>query len=247
MRGVPVENVPLPQPSSPFEFTTNVLGALGVCIVLFVTLGAYGQYVAQGVVEEKATRMIEILLASIRPSELLAGKVLGIGFVAILQLAIVGSAALITVGLTKGASIPALGVGYVLAYLVWFVLGYLLYAMALAAVAVLVSRPEEVPYVTAPVVLGLAFSYLLMFVGLSDPTNPLIVVLSIFPPCSPILMTLRIAYGVAPIWQVLVAMALIIAAIVGLTWVAGRTYANSAMQFGARVRFLDALSGRRST
>jgi ABC-2 type transport system permease protein len=247
MSGVPVENVPLPQPSSPFEFTTNVLGALGVCIVLFVTLGAYGQYVAQGVVEEKATRMIEILLASIRPSELLAGKVLGIGFVAILQLAIVGSAALITVGLTKGASIPALGVGYVLAYLVWFVLGYLLYAMALAAVAVLVSRPEEVPYVTAPVVLGLAFSYLLMFVGLSDPTNPLIVVLSIFPPCSPILMTLRIAYGVAPIWQVLVAMALIIAAIVGLTWVAGRTYANSAMQFGARVRFLDALSGRRST
>jgi ABC-2 type transport system permease protein len=218
-----------------------------VCIVLFITLGAYGQYVGQGVVEEKATRMMEILLASIRPSELLAGKVLGIGFVAILQLAIVGSAALITVGLTRGASIPALGVGYVLAYLVWFVLGYLLYAMALAAVAVLVSRPEEVPYVTAPVVLGLTFSYLLMFVGLSDPTNPLIVVLSIFPPCSPILMTLRIAYGVAPLWQVLVAMALIIAAIVGLTWVAGRTYANSAMQFGARVRFLDALSGRRST
>jgi ABC-2 type transport system permease protein len=247
MSGVPVENVPLPAPSSPFEFTTNVLAALGVCIVLFITLGAYGQFVAQGVVEEKATRMMEILLASIRPSELLAGKVLGIGFVAILQLAIVGSAALITVGLTRGASIPALGVGYVLAYLAWFVLGYLMYATALAAVAVLVSRPEEVAYATAPVVLGLTFSYLLMFVALGDPTNPLIVVLSIFPPCSPILMSLRIAYGVAPLWQVLVAMVLTIAAIVGLTWVAGRTYANSAMRFGARVRFLDALSGRRST
>jgi len=60
-------------------------------------------------------------------------------------------------------------------------------------------------------------------------------------------MTLRIAYGVAPLWQVFVAMVLTIAAIVGLTWVAGRTYANSAMRFGARVRFLDALSGRRST
>ena len=168
MSGVPVENVPLPEPSSPFEFTTNVFAALGVCIILFITLGAYGQYVGQGVVEEKATRMMEILLASIRPSELLAGKVLGIGFVAVLQLAIVGSAALITVGLTSGVSIPALGVGYIVAYLAWFVLGYLMYAMALAAVAVLVSRPEEVAYVTAPVTLGLVFSYLLMFVGLSD-------------------------------------------------------------------------------
>jgi ABC-2 type transport system permease protein len=246
MSGVPVENVPLPQPSSQFEFTTNVLAALGVCIVLFLTLSAYGQFVAQGVVEEKATRMIEILLASIRPSELLAGKVLGIGFVAILQLTIVGSAALITVELTRGVSIPALGVGYVLAYLAWFVLGYLMYAMALAAVAVLVSRPEEVAGATAPVTIALVVPYLLMFVGLSDPTNPLIVVLSIVPPCSPILMTLRIAYGVAPLWQVLVAMALTIAAIVGTTWVAGRTYANSAMRFGSRVRFLDALFGRSS-
>jgi len=246
MSGVPLEHVQLPE-TSPSESTTNVLGALGVCIVLYITLGAYGQFVAQGVVEEKATRMMEVLLASVRPSELLAGKVLGIGFVAILQLAIVGSAALITVELTRGASIPALGLGYVVAYLAWFVLGYLMYATALAAVAVLVSRPEEVAYATAPVTVGLVFSYLLMFVALSDPTNPVIVVLSMVPPCSPILMTLRIAYGVAPLWQVFVAMVLTIAAIVGLTWVAGRTYANSAMRFGARVRFLDALSGRRST
>ena len=246
MSGVSLEHVQLPE-TSPSESTPNVLGALGVCIVLYITLGAYGQFVAQGVVEEKATRMMEILLASVRPSELLAGKVLGIGFVAILQLAVVGAAALITVELTRGASIPALGLGYVVAYLVWFVLGYLMYATALAAVAVLVSRPEEVAYATAPVTVGLVFSYLLMFVGLSDPTNPFIVVLSILPPCSPILMTLRIAYGVAPLWQVFVAMGLTVAAIVGLTWVAGRTYANSAMRFGARVRFLDALSGRRST
>jgi len=241
MAGVPVENVRLPAPSSPFEFTTNVFAALGVCITLFVTLAAYGQFVSQGVVEEKATRMMEILLASIRPSELLAGKVLGIGFVAMVQIAIVTAAALITVALTNGVSIPALGVGYVLAYVVWFVLGYLMYAMAFAAVAVLVSRPEEVAGATAPVAVAVAVPYLLMFVGLSDPTNPLIVVLSIVPPFSPILMTLRIAYGVAPLWQVLVAMALTIAAIVGTTWVAGRTYANSAMRFGARVRFLDAL------
>jgi ABC-2 type transport system permease protein len=246
MSGVSLEHVQLPEPS-PSESTTDVLAALGVCIVLYVTLGAYGQFVAQGVVEEKATRMMEILLASVRPSELLAGKVLGIGFVAILQLAVVGSAALITVELTRGVSIPALGVGYVVAYLAWFVLGYLLYATALAAVAVLVSRQEEVAGATAPVTLGLVISYLLMFVALGDPTNPFIVVLSMVPPCSPILMTLRIAYGVAPLWQVVLAMLLAIAAIVGLTWVAGRTYANSAMRFGARVRFLDALSGRRST
>jgi ABC-2 type transport system permease protein len=246
MSGVPVENVPLPQPSSPTESTINVVAALGVCIALYVTLGAYGQFVAQGVVEEKATRMMEILLASVRPSELLAGKVLGIGFVAMVQIAIVSASALITVGLTKGVSIPALGVGYVVVYLAWFVLGYLMYATALAAVAVLVSRQEDIPYATAPVTVGLVFSYLLMFVALSDPTNPLIVALSMLPPCSPILMTLRIAYGIAPLWQVLLAMVLAIAAIVALTWLAGRTYANSAMRFGARVGFLDALSRKRS-
>ena len=245
MSGVPVEHVQLPS-SSPAESTPNVLAALSVVILIYIGIGAYGSFVAQGVVEEKATRMVEILLATIRPSELLAGKVLGIGVVGIAQLTAVGAAALTAGQITGVTSIPAIGPGYLVAYLLWFVLGFLLYAMALASIAVLVSRPEEVQNATAPVLVALGCSYLLVFVALPDPTNPLVTVLSFVPPCAPLLMTVRIAYGVVPIWQVVVAIVLTAGGIVGLTWIAGRTYAYSAMRFGARVSFLEALRVRRA-
>ncbi len=104
-------------PANPAQ-TQALLAALAVGILLFVAVGQYGGLVAQGVVEEKATRMMEILLAAIRPSELLAGKVIGIGLVGLLQLTIVGTAALVAVHVTNVAAIPALGVAAILGDLV---------------------------------------------------------------------------------------------------------------------------------
>jgi ABC-2 type transport system permease protein len=244
--GVPFEPVQPTGSSSPLN--QGALVGLAVGLMLFVALGSAGSQVAQGVVEEKATRIMEILLATVRPSELLAGKVLGIGLVALLQLAIEATAALITVELTKGVSIPALGIGYVVAYLAWFVLGFLMYATALAAVAALVSRAEEVAYATAPANLLLLASFVCSLnVFLRIPAGPLSTVLSVVPPLAPTLMPMRIAEGIAEPWQVGLAMALTVATIAGEVWLAGRIYANSAMRTGTRVRFLDALSGRRST
>jgi ABC-2 type transport system permease protein len=240
--GVPFEPVQPTGSSSPLNQGAFVGIAVG--LILFVALGSAGSQVAQGVVEEKATRIMEILLATVRPSELLAGKVLGIGLVALLQLAIEATAALITVELTKGVSIPALGIGYVVAYLAWFVLGFLMYAMALAAVAALVSRPEEVPYATAPANLLLLGSFVCSLnVFLRIPTSPLSTVLSVLPPLAPTLMPMRIAEGIAEPWEVGLAMALTVATIAGEVWLAGRIYANSAMRTGTRGRFLDALRG----
>ena len=240
--GVPFEPVQPTGSSSPLN--QGALVGLAVGLMLFVALGSAGSQVAQGVVEEKATRIMEILLATVRPSELLAGKVLGIGLVALLQLAIEATAALITVELTKGVSIPALGIGYVVAYLAWFVLGFLMYATALAAVAALVSRAEEVAYATAPANLLLLASFVCSLnVFLRIPTSPLSTVLSVVPPLAPTLMPMRIAEGIAEPWQVGLAMALTVATIAGEVWLAGRIYANSAMRTGARVRFMEAFRG----
>jgi ABC-2 type transport system permease protein len=208
-----------------------------------VSLGIYGSFVAQGVVEEKATRIMEILLATIRPSSLLAGKVIGIGLVGLLQLTIVGAAALIGVALTHVASIPGLSVVSILGDPVWFLLGFLFYATAYASVAALVSRQEEVSGAIAPISLLLVGGYLLVFVTLPDPGSMRSTILSLLPPFAPVLMSVRMASGDAPMWQVGLAMALTLASILGLTWLAGRVYANSALHLGTRVRFWDALRG----
>jgi ABC-2 type transport system permease protein len=242
MAGVPFETAQPARSSGPVS-DQSVFAALIVAILLFVSIQMYGIQVAQGVVEEKATRIIEILLSTIGPAQLLAGKILGIGLVGLLQLAIVAAAALLTRALTGGVALPALGVVEVVAYLAWFLLGFLLYAAAIAAVAALVSRQEEVPGATAPVSVLLAGSYVLMFFALPDPTSPWVTVLSFVPPAAPIFMSMRIAeVGVAP-WQVGLAMLLTLAAIAGVVRMAGRIYANSVMRIGPRVRFIDALHG----
>ena len=137
---VPVQ---LLQPPNPKD-TQNVLASLALGVLLFIALGQWGAQVAQGVVEEKATRIMEILLATIQPSRLLAGKVIGIGLVGLLQLTIVGAAALVAVQVTNVAAIPALGVGAILGDIFWFLLGFAFYATGFAAVASLISRQEEV-------------------------------------------------------------------------------------------------------
>jgi ABC-2 type transport system permease protein len=230
------------QPTTP-EQSQNAAAGLAVGILLYVSLGIYGSLVAQGVVEGKATRIMEILLATIPPSRLLAGKVIGIGLVGLPQLTIVGAAALIAVRVTNVAAIPAFGVAAILGDLSWFLLGFLFYATAYAAVASLVSRQEEVQGAIAPIAILLVAGYMLVFVALPNATGPLAAVCSLLPPFAPVLMAVRMASSDVPFWQVGLTAVLTIASIAGLTWLAGRVHANAALRLGARVRCWDALRG----
>jgi ABC-2 type transport system permease protein len=222
---VPVQLLQPPNPKN----NENLFASLALGILLWIALGQYGNMVAQGVVEEKATRIMEVLLATIQPSRLLAGKVIGIGLVGLLQLTIVGAAALVAVHVTNVAAIPALG--------------FLFYATAYAAVASLVSRQEEVQSAVAPISIFQIAGYLLMYAALPNPSGPLATVCSLLPPFAPILMAVRMADTDVPFWQVGLAVALIVASIVGLTWLAGRIYSNAALHLGARVRFMEAFRG----
>lgn len=229
------------------------LVGLVIAFVLFAFLQIYGGLIAQGVVAEKTSRVVEILLATIRPAQLLVGKVVGIGLVGLLQLVIIGAAGLALTLPTHILTIPAAAGGAVASGLVWFVLGFLLYAFLLAMSAAPVSRTEEVQGASLPVTLLLAISWLMAFVTLgqvvtgqsgstpSPGAATASTVLSLLPPFAPVLMPIRIAAGDAPAWQVLLAVALELAGIAATAWLAARVYAGSILRFGTRMRLSDAL------
>jgi ABC-2 type transport system permease protein len=229
------------EPGAPGQ-TENLVAALAVGVLLYIALGLYSGFVAQAVVEEKATRMVEIVLATVHPTDLLAGKIAGVGLVGVLQLTIVGLATLLLADLTHAVTIPALGAGAIAGDLVWFVLGFYQYAVAVATAASRVSRHEEVQGVIAPMMILLVLGYLTVFIVLPNPTSALSAALSMLPPFALVLMPVRMATGAAPLWQVCLAFALTVATAGALTWLAGRVYANSILRFGGRIRLIDALS-----
>lgn len=211
-------------------------------ILIFIAITMAGQLVAQGVVEEKTSRVVELLLATIRPWELMAGKVAGIGAIGLLQLVLVtgaGSAVALSTGALDqtGVNLGAT-VGWVL---VWFLLGYVMYASVLAAAGALVSRQEEVQSVVFPILMIMMIPYVLgVGVATTDPTSPLITNLSLVPLFSPFLMPIRIAQGTAEAWEVALAVGLSVAIVPLLVWLAGRIYANAVMRTGARVPLREA-------
>ncbi|WP_082573557.1 ABC transporter permease [Cellulomonas sp. Root137] len=214
-------------------------------ILLFISLMTAGQLVAQGVVEEKASRVVELLLATVRPWQLMAGKVLGIGVIGLIQVVLVvgaGSGTALALGLVDTSSIN-LGVT-ALWVVIWFVIGFTMYALALGALAALVSRQEDVGSVTAPVLTLMMIPYI---IGVSiapwDPTNPLVVWLSYVPFCSPLLMPMRIALGEVDAWEVALALGLSLAVIPVLVWLSGRIYSRAVLRSGGRIKLKDALTG----
>ncbi|MEJ2884898.1 ABC transporter permease [Actinomycetospora aeridis] len=221
------------------------LGLTGA-FLLFFSIQSYGAMVAQGVVEEKASRVVEIVLSSVRPWQLLLGKVLGIGAVGLLQLVILGGAGLAVAGaagvLTAGAGV----ITTLVSVLVWYLLGFALYATIFAAAGSLVSRQEDTQSVLSPVTITVLLGFVVGFNLLtSDPRGTGITVLSLLPPFSPLFMPARIALGVAPAGQVVLAFVLTVAFTGAVLALGGRIYANSVLRTGARVSLREALGRAR--
>ena len=223
--------------------TQNYIVGLFVAVLLYVSITLYGQFVAAGVVEEKANRIIEILLATVRPRQLLLGKVVGIGLVGLLQLVILGVVAIFVVTRTQAISVPSVTFEAVAGGLLWFVLGFVLFALMFAAAGSLVSRQEDLGAVTTPITLLIVGSYIAFFWAGANPDAPLAIALSIIPPFAPVIMASRIATGDAQLWQVLVAVVLTLVEIAALNALAARIYQNSVLRVGSRVRLLEAWRG----
>jgi ABC-2 type transport system permease protein len=222
----------------------RIVVGIFVAALLFTSLQLYGGFVASGVVEEKANRIVEIVLSTVRPRQLLFGKVVGIGLVGFVQLVLLGAVALVAVMKTQVISVSGVGVTAVLGGLLWFVLGFLFYALIYAAGASTVSRQEDLGAVSAPISFLIVGPYVAFFWVVANPDNPIGVALSVLPPFAPVMMPARMATGDAQAWQVVLAVLLMLAAIGGMNALAARIYSNSVLRIGSRVRLAEAWRGR---
>jgi ABC-2 type transport system permease protein len=209
--------------------------------VLYGQLIGYCFAVAMGVVEEKSTRVVEVLLAAVRPVQLLAGKVIGIGLVGLLQLAVVGVVGLAVATASNTISLPPDAAGTIGSVLLWFLLGYAFYSSLFAVAGAIVSRQEELQNTATPLNLLLLASFFIAFsssVGGGDTT--LSKVSSFLPPVAPLVMPLRIAGGDATMWQVALSLGIMLASIVAVVLLAARLYEGAILRIGARVKLRDA-------
>jgi ABC-2 type transport system permease protein len=235
--GVQVRSLIPPDPHRSQRLAIGVISG----ILVYVALMLYGQAVAQGVVEEKTSRIVELLLTAIRPWQLLLGKVAGIGVIGLGQLLLVAVAGLITGTQTHALTLPgSVAAGALAGAIVWFLLGYLAYALMFAAIGALVSRQEDVAGAVAPLTILIIFPYVLGVSILPNLGSALLAVLSFVPLFSPTLMPMRIAAGI-PVWETAVAIAIMLAFIAALVWLAGRIYGNAVTRTGAKVKLADAL------
>jgi ABC-2 type transport system permease protein len=236
--GVRVDSL---EPADP-QHDQRLALALIIVVLLYVALLLYGSMVAQGVVEEKSSRVVELLLATVRPGQLLSGKVLGLGLVGLIQLFAVGVVGLLLAVLTRVVTISGPAAGMLAWGLLWYLLGYLLYATVFAAVGSLVSRQEDVQSVLMPITTLLVVAFVLGVAVLSrNPAGPTATVLSLLPPLSPILMPGRIALAAVPAWQVALSIMLTLATVAILARVSGMVYRNAVLHIGPRLRLRDVL------
>lgn len=232
------------QPADPDTGQRLAVALVGT-FLLFFSLSGNGSLVATGVVEEKQSRVVELLLATIKPWQLLAGKIFGLGAVGLVQLLILSVICGFGAAAAGLLTVPGAAVGMFVMVVVWYLLGFFLYASLYAAIGSTVSRQEELQSVVAPMIFLLLIPFVLTLNLLpNDPRNGLAAVLSFVPFFSQTVMPARYALGVASGWEVLVAAALELLAIVVVVRLAGRVYQNSVLHTGARVRLRDALTTR---
>jgi len=230
------------KPAKPDEGQRIAVALTGMSLLMFAVLQGGGM-VAGGVVEEKTSRVVEILLATIKPLHLLWGKIIGIGAMAFAQVIVLGGTALITALATGLLDVPAAAGSMFVAVLVWFVLGFLFFATLYAATGAVVSRQEELGSSSAPLtILAMAVVYAAIF-GINALDSTLMQVLAWIPPFSASIMPIRIATGDASMFQIIGTVVLMIIACAVAAWFAARIYQRNVLRTGARVKWIEAIKG----
>jgi ABC-2 type transport system permease protein len=215
--------------------------AYAAVALLYVQLLANGIAVATGVVEEKTSRVVELLLSTVKPLHLLVGKVLGIGLVGLVQLAAYGVVALTAALGTGLLTVTGTAVVVFVSTLAWFVLGFAFFAVLYAAAGAMVSRQEEIGSTTTPLTILVVAMFFVAQSTVQNPTGTISSVMSWIPPFSAILMPLRIAAGVASPLQVVGTVLLMVAVTSALAVGASAIYRRSILLSGARVGWRQAL------
>lgn len=228
-------------PSDPDKEQRMALAYVAV-FLLFFAVYMYGLYVAMGVIEEKASRVVELLLSTIRPLDLLIGKVIGIGAVGLVQIVLfggVGLAAGLATGLITVAGTAVTLLGFVV---IWYILGFTFFAMLYAALGSLVSRQEDVNSTTMPLSILAFATFFVAQSALSNADAGWIRILAWIPPFSSTVMPMRIAAGVTSPLEMIATIIIMLIAIVGVAVFAARVYENSVLNTGGKQSLKSALN-----
>ena len=232
----PVESV---HPSKGATTTEEATALIGV-ILIFIVLTQYLSWILMGVMEEKASRVIEVLLATVRPGQLLAGKLAGIGAVALLQAVSLVAFALVLAKVVGANLVQGAAPLVVAATLVWLVLGYAFYSWVYAAAGSLAERQDQVQSLALPLAAPLIFGYVVSLIGVSSRSASLLVkVLAYLPPTAPFAMPTLVGFGEATWWQFLLSVLVSVVCTVLVARVAARVYRTAVLRTGRRVRLRD--------
>jgi ABC-2 type transport system permease protein len=251
VRGVDLTLVKVGKGGESEEKGQTFIMAFAVAFVLYITLIVYGVATMRSVLEEKTTRIVEILASSARPFQLLSGKILGVAGVGFTQYLIwtIAGVLISTYGAAAaaafrpGASVPQFHIplSLLIYAALFFLAGYFLYASLYAAVGAMASSEQEAQQAQMPVTLPIVAAFLLYPAVMRDPSSQLSVVVSLIPFLSPILMTFRIALQTPPFWQIALSLALSIATSVGVVYVAAKIYRVGILMYGKRPSLVELL------
>jgi ABC-2 type transport system permease protein len=223
----------------------RVAAAIIINIVLFLLLQSYGGWVVSGVTREKASRVVEVLLSTLTARQLMFGKILGIGALALLHAATLVTTAIVAAAIV-GIDVPdGFRATDILVGAAWFVLGYALYCSAFAAAGSLCSRAEDAQGAVLPIMLPLIAGYIIAF-SAADGASTLLWVLAFFPPTAVQCMPVLYATGEAPIWAMLLSMVITAATAYAIARLAAAIYSRSILKSGKRVSWREAI-GRGSS
>lgn len=231
--------VELLNPPDPDQAQNSAIAFVGV-LLLYGQLFGYGFWVASGVVEEKATRVVELLLSTIRPRELLAGKIIGIGVVGFVQLVVIAGVGLAAGLLTGLIDLPGSAIATVLNVLLWFVIGFAFYSCLFAVAGALAARQEDLQSTTGPLsMLILGSFFAAIFTG-QNPDALIGQVATFLPFSAPMIVPLRMAVTDLALWQVVLSFLMEIVSIVVLVRIAGRLYSGAILRTGGTVKLKEA-------
>lgn len=215
--------------------------SFGLLMIIYITILVYGVMVMRGVIEEKQSRIIEVLLSSVRPFELMLGKIIGIGAVGLTQYFIW---AICGLGISTIAALPALASGAVkmphvsatqlVFFVVYFLLGYFLYATFYAMVGSVVSNEEDGQQMQMPVTMTIVVPVMVSTLVMRNPDSLTSTILSLIPFFTPVLMFLRIGLQMPPWWQIALSIVLMLSTILGAVWIASKIYRVGVLMYGKR-------------
>lgn len=223
--------------SDPGKAAVGFIGAMVATMLIYVGILMYGAFVLQGVLEEKTSRVMEVIASSVQPFQLMAGKILGLGLlgltsyaswlIAYVVLALFGTA-------LAGLDLSLLPASHVLHLGAFFILGYFLYAAMFAAAGSVISRLEDAGAVQTPaMILVMAAMFISMF-AMQSPDSNLAVVSSFIPFFAPTVMLMRIFMSEVPAWHIALSYVLLAATVIGVTWLASRIYRIGILSYGSR-------------